>query len=574
MEANSLCHLDQSEARRGRDRYSNVQPWDAYRVKLREPVGGSDYINASYIRLKRSGRDPTVEYIATQGPKEGQYLPFWQMVMQETVGDFGVIIMLTKLYEGGQQKCAQYFPPDMDNPVMVVRDTEIDTLRDPALEDAVAESGDEAVTGWTAEAPITVTLRFPAFESLRGFEIRDLQVERHGRCITVQHYLLESWPDFGRPEDKVLDALRYSMRQSRKMAGGSPRIVHGSAGVGRTGTWIALDYLWHELEAGRLFVPKNISSTRNSTVRDEREVDCIFDTVNRLRKQRMRMVSNEVQLRFIYEALRDAFVKKSAGFRETDPSRIQRSVAQEARDFSEREASAVGPGTRGQLQITSAEPGRPRLERAGDTDRGKHIVIVHDPHPGRHRHTEYEPHRVPPDPDKMLVIEDEHDRDRQRDKRRRGRLERRDAEDGLTLTDVQLRRQIAYRDREREVLENELYELRRARREAEKRVILAEDQLRREIADLERERRMTEREERGYKPDQLHEVLRPESRLQVEVVPTTVGRSLRRARSTDATKSPSRKGRDILKDARSQLDRPRVLDQELEQTLNDFQRKR
>lgn len=113
-----------------RNRYGNVQPWDQSRIKLATPIAGSDYVNASPIVLKSrvssigsgiaDNSDTAVynetKYIATQGPKEGQFVQFWRMVMQETTGDVGVIVMLTQCYEANKEKCAQYFPIDTENP--------------------------------------------------------------------------------------------------------------------------------------------------------------------------------------------------------------------------------------------------------------------------------------------------------------------------------------------------------------------------------------------------------------------------------------------------------------------------
>lgn len=118
-----------------RNRYANVQPWDALRVKLKQSIDGSDYVNASPILLTSDvpalggeGRT-TVQvpirrlersYIATQGPMESTRLHFWQMVLQESSGDVGVVIMLTRLFESSRDKCSQYFPGDMENPTMTI----------------------------------------------------------------------------------------------------------------------------------------------------------------------------------------------------------------------------------------------------------------------------------------------------------------------------------------------------------------------------------------------------------------------------------------------------------------------
>jgi protein-tyrosine phosphatase len=142
----SPFRMDKSDAVINRNRYGNVQPWDPSRVKLRIPIGGSDYINASPILLKSQASTPStrpdstpsstpdnssssiklseMKYIATQGPKDDQFVHFWHMVMQETVGPVGVIVMLTRCYEGIKEKCSQYFPKDLENPVLLLDATE------------------------------------------------------------------------------------------------------------------------------------------------------------------------------------------------------------------------------------------------------------------------------------------------------------------------------------------------------------------------------------------------------------------------------------------------------------------
>lgn len=70
----------------------------------------------------------------------------------------------------------------------------------------------------------------------------------------------------------------------------NPLIVHCSAGCGRTGTFISLDYLLLLLEAGEL----------NDVPLGQ---DPVFDTVDRLRRQRVMMVQKESQFHFIYNML-------------------------------------------------------------------------------------------------------------------------------------------------------------------------------------------------------------------------------------------------------------------------------
>lgn len=71
--------------------------------------------------------------------------------------------------------------------------------------------------------------------------------------------------------------------------------MHCSAGVGRSGTYITLDYLLKEIENGSIGV-------------DEEE-DPVYETVNTLREQRMYMVQSEPQYHFIYDVMKEKFVK-------------------------------------------------------------------------------------------------------------------------------------------------------------------------------------------------------------------------------------------------------------------------
>jgi len=78
-----------SENRR-KNRHSNVLPYEESRVILHD--GGSDYINANYIRQPGSN----IVYIATQAPLESTAIDFWRMVWQD---NSYAIVMLTKIIE-------------------------------------------------------------------------------------------------------------------------------------------------------------------------------------------------------------------------------------------------------------------------------------------------------------------------------------------------------------------------------------------------------------------------------------------------------------------------------------------
>jgi protein-tyrosine phosphatase len=379
--ANSPFKIDRTPTVANRNRYANVQPWDSSRIKLKNPMGGSDYVNASPISLKSistpkssrkassmfawshgsgSSAEPSpdkngntevtfseTKYIATQGPKDGHFSHFWHMVMQETVGDVGVIVMLTTCYEGSKEKCSQYFPASMNNPTIHLavneagEDDKQPTQGDPFYEipyhDADADSDDTDIswpipdggpvqTGDEA-SPDKVILLSVTQDATIGCQVREMRLEISGQSKTIYHYLFSNWPDFGKPEAEDRRALLELAKHSaiRTVRPDNPRFVHCSAGVGRTGTFIALDHLLQELDNGNLIARSNMEAVahnaktstwgrsgprREST--PEGKEDLIFETVDQLRVQRMMMVMNELQLCFLYEVLKEAFVEKYA----------------------------------------------------------------------------------------------------------------------------------------------------------------------------------------------------------------------------------------------------------------------
>lgn len=401
---NSPFKMDRSLPILQRNRYANIQPWDNARVRLKTPIGGSDYINASPIRLHSPSQrvsttsrrlsssknapvqSPLVEYhyIATQGPKEGQFTHFWHMVMQETVGEVGVIIMLTPCFEGNKEKCAQYFPTDKANPVVLPPEKKsANTAKvaaadngDPFLDSPYTGAGTDlfgtgikspphsstspdpipTIDGAAEQEDMTepgqVHLISTETDVTVGCEVRTLRLTIGSNSKTIIHYLFAHWPDFGKPEAEEKEALLKLMKLTKDRAGESPRVVHCSAGVGRTGTFVALDFLVGELEAGRLVRQQSPhlteeyfnSSERTTRIDPDNDVpatnkagetfgksgiaknkvttpelpqsenggeetnsDLIHDTVELLRQQRMMMVMNELQYSLLYEVLKDAF---------------------------------------------------------------------------------------------------------------------------------------------------------------------------------------------------------------------------------------------------------------------------
>ncbi|KAJ5494156.1 Protein-tyrosine phosphatase catalytic [Penicillium fimorum] len=268
-----------------RNRYCNVQAWANCRIHLRVPEGECDFINASPIRLEDSVTRETRKYIATQGPKLGHLAEFWHMVFHESQ-EVGVIVMLTQTFEAGREKCAQYFPLDTEQASMVLLADESDVFF------AESEQTEPGVLG-------RVTLLESTFDARSRSEIRKLELAIGSESKIVWHFLFAGWADYSKPEGSDRQALLDLIKLSAsKSSSDNPRIVHCSAGVGRTGTFIALDHLLCELESGHLLDMENP------------QVDPVFDCVDQMRTQRMMMVYNEMQMQFIYEVLREQTDRK------------------------------------------------------------------------------------------------------------------------------------------------------------------------------------------------------------------------------------------------------------------------
>lgn len=200
------------------------------------------------------------------------------MIWHETASP-AVIVMLTPLREANWNKCFQYYPEDFDSSPIIINDED--------------EFGD----GFNA----TVTLIENNYHAESHSHIRKLSLKVGEEEKVVWHLLFSRWPDFSIPEGEDRDALLELIKLSNvKSTGDGPRIIHCSAGVGRSGTFITLDHLLCELEDDALKESPD-------------DTDVVFNTVNALREQRMTMVQSESQLHFIYQVLRQKWDERYRG---------------------------------------------------------------------------------------------------------------------------------------------------------------------------------------------------------------------------------------------------------------------
>lgn len=257
-----------------RNRYANVDPYQSNRIHLAVPEGHFDYINASPIDLVTTKSQTPLKYIATQGPKAETWSHIWRMVWKENDSP-AVIVMLTQTFEAYREKCYPYYPQSPSNPDLRVN--EDDEFQDGLIHNLHLAS-------YTIDDEARTQVR----------EI-DMTTDDESESKKVWHLLFAGWPDFSVPEGDDRSAMLKLVEISRLKNSDNatnPRIVHCSAGIGRSGTFIALDWLTQELQEGSL---DDVPETEDPVVK----------IVEMLRDQRAGMVQSKVQFQFIYDVLRE-----------------------------------------------------------------------------------------------------------------------------------------------------------------------------------------------------------------------------------------------------------------------------
>lgn len=107
------------------------------------------------------GHNSPREFIVTQGPLHSTRDDFWRMCWES---NSRAIVMLTRCFEKGREKCDQYWPTD-SNPVYY---------------------GD-------------IKVQFENYSECVDWEITQFSICRGSEQRTIQHFHFTTWPDFGVP---------------------------------------------------------------------------------------------------------------------------------------------------------------------------------------------------------------------------------------------------------------------------------------------------------------------------------------------------------------------------------------
>ncbi|KAL3115276.1 hypothetical protein niasHT_018999 [Heterodera trifolii] len=204
------------------NRYRDVICAEQGRVRL----DNGRYIHANWITALGEQR-----FICTQGPLETTCADFWTMVVQENIES---IVMLCDTVEQNKTKCHQYWPtPDKKQLHFANKMIAVHFIEETALEPDL-------------------------------YRTKLAVLSRNG-TMYVHHFHWRRWADRGVPQNDLAPLrLLFHVQQFRRS------VVHCSAGIGRTGTLVALHIAYDTLQRGQrlniLALARNLRQHRAQSV--------------------------------------------------------------------------------------------------------------------------------------------------------------------------------------------------------------------------------------------------------------------------------------------------------------------
>ena len=281
MHKNKYCNrlpYDYNRVQIDWQKYQNTKkPKNTQKIDGHESESNS-YYNASFINFSDNQNE---NYIAAQGPLSEN--PYYQT--ENTSNSFLAMILDQKidLIISVTNHCDKYYP-DTEN------HNRFFNFIDKKIEVEIYDI-----------KPIDKSKRISINDQVK-IEFDILVDDQYQRRVTLLHY--KTWPDYGVPEEifpvkvflnainetrRKLGSDRFSEKDSIKT------LVHCTAGIGRTGTIICLDHILSQIR-GNL----------------DKEID-VFETVKRMRRQRMTMLEAREQYEFVYRFLMDFVRENSVG---------------------------------------------------------------------------------------------------------------------------------------------------------------------------------------------------------------------------------------------------------------------
>mgnify|MGYP002626245928 CR=1 FL=1 len=238
------------------NRHNDILPYEFNAVPLDLNITEKNldnYINASYI--DGPTKNEFKLFIATQGPLKETIPSFWKMIYNHKIK---LVVMLSSSLEEVEGRNEIYWPREKETPLNF-------------------EENNLFIEFVNKEEIIQNAVILKKFKINGEFEVKQM----HIIC----------WPDHGMPSDQklareIMNSMINYIRAERS-ENKSPIVVHCSAGVGRTGTVIAIYEIVLCLEYLKKFNKPLVMN--------------VFNVVRKLREQRYSLVTDTDQYKFIYD---------------------------------------------------------------------------------------------------------------------------------------------------------------------------------------------------------------------------------------------------------------------------------
>ncbi|KAM6498313.1 hypothetical protein JOM56_006261 [Amanita muscaria] len=265
-----------------KNRYRHIWPFEHARVRLHHKRGsGDDYINASYVQPLGTSR----RYIATQGPLPATFQDFWMLCWEQNVH---VIVMLTREVEGAMVKCGAYWTDSAFGPFRLRLLSTTGELPTDNVDNNIGYFAPQPSSALETRSPNGSSSHNRQSATIkRVFELTHVDYPQV-KPRRVTHFQFLEWPDMNVPDDpqgvlelikEVDKAVEETQETRAPVSGGdgtspllcdmphagldertgiakhamgknSPVLLHCSAGVGRTGGFIAVDAILDAIKRG------------------------------------------------------------------------------------------------------------------------------------------------------------------------------------------------------------------------------------------------------------------------------------------------------------------------------------
>ena len=335
-------------------RYSNILPYDRTRVTLSRRDGRqaeSTYINASWVSepVSSSHNAPPRRWIAAQAPLDHTIHDFLSMFLEPpvTIQSEGtdttmhsalaprIMIMLTACTESGREKSARYWPTRVGETASFAYHTPVPVTsrrHEPSMQSGTLQSIDLTFVASSVSSETDAKRK-------RGWRTNRLRLRSSDRSAEIDHVEFLGWQDHGIPDapEDLLSLLRHISQLRSAHDPSTPIVVHCSAGVGRTGSLIAVSSLISLHEAmrdsslstvldrlrdksaesplGPLSSPtpgsksdmsslaKKLTGSDGHAPAENDALDAVAVVIDCLREQRTMMVQTDGQVQYVYDCI-------------------------------------------------------------------------------------------------------------------------------------------------------------------------------------------------------------------------------------------------------------------------------